>query len=228
VNATRTIQLAIVIGLMQAAAAAAQGASPKDPPDELAALLALKGDPAAGRKVFAACDVCHRKDASGRANGVFPRLAGQHASVIIKRISDVRAGRRHNPSTPPMLAEPPLAPTSIPAVAAYLQSLPIGRNNGKGPGEATARGKQLYEQDCGSCHGAHGQGEAAKFYPMVAAQHYAYLLREVIAIRDGDRRNSDPQMVAVVRNYGQGDIEAVADYLSRLPPPPGTGTAAKD
>ena len=224
--ATRMIQLAVVMCLLQAAGAAAQDASPKDAADELAALLALKGDPAAGKKVFAACDVCHRKDASGRANGVFPRLAGQHASVIIKQISDVRAGRRHNPSMLPMLAEPAMTRANIADVAAYLQSLPIGRNNGKGPGEATARGQQLYERDCLSCHGAQGQGEAAKFRPMVAAQHYAYLLREVIAIRDGDRRNSDPLMVGVVRNYGQGDIEAVADYMSRLPPPPGTAASS--
>jgi cytochrome c553 len=212
--------------LLQSGAAAAQGVSPTNAPEELTALLALKGDPAAGKKVFAACDVCHRKDASGRATGVFPRLAGQHASVIIKQISDIRAGRRNNPSMQPMLAEPTLNRTNIADVAAYLQSLPIGRNNGKGPGEAAARGKQLYEQDCLSCHGAQGQGEAAKFYPMVAAQHYLYLLREVVAIRDGDRRNSDPAMVRVVRNYAQGDIEAVADYMSRLPPPPGSATTS--
>jgi cytochrome c553 len=54
---------------------------------------------------------------------------------------------------------------------------------------------------------------------MVAAQHYQYLLREVIAIRDGTRGNSDPAMVQMVKNYSPADIEAVADYMSQLPPP---------
>ncbi|MBK6557505.1 MAG: c-type cytochrome [Comamonadaceae bacterium] len=68
-----------------------------------------------------------------------------------------------------------------------LQALPFEGSIGKGPGTDLARGKELYERDCAACHGASGQGDAAKFYPMVSAQHYRYLLREVIAIRDGSQ-----------------------------------------
>jgi cytochrome c553 len=54
---------------------------------------------------------------------------------------------------------------------------------------------------------------------MVAAQHYRYLLREVQFIRDGDRRNSNPDMVKVIKSYTDTDMEAVADYMSQLAPP---------
>ncbi len=80
-------------------------------------------------------------------------------------------------------------------------------------------GKQLYERDCASCHGARGEGDAAKFNPMVGAQHYRYLLREVIAIRDGSRGNSNAEMVKVVKPYTPAEIEAVSDYLSQMAPP---------
>ena len=97
--------------------------------------------------------------------------------------------------------------------------MPINANNGKGPGTDLTRGKQLYERDCAACHGASGEGDAAKFEPMVAAQHYRYLLREVIAIRDGSRGNSNAEMVKVVKPYSPADIEAVSDFMSQLPPP---------
>jgi cytochrome c553 len=54
---------------------------------------------------------------------------------------------------------------------------------------------------------------------MVAGQHYRYLLREVNFIRDGDRRNSNPDMVTVIKPYTPGDLEAVADYMASLPAP---------
>lgn len=213
----RKIRTVLAMGLGLWANAMAQGPASSSSSDELAALLEMKGDAARGEQVFAACWDCHRKDASGRANGVFPRLAGQHASVLIKQLSDIRTERRSNPSMLPLALG--LNRGDIVDVAAYLQSLPIGAANGKGPGNGVARGRQLYERDCTDCHGANGQGNAAKFYPMVAAQHYRYLLREVVSIRDGERRNSDPVMVKAVKNYSQGDIEAVADYMAQLPPP---------
>ena len=47
----------------------------------------------------------------------------------------------------------------------------------------------------------------------ILAQHYRYLLREVTSIRDGDRGNSNPAMVQMVKNYEAVDIEAVADFI---------------
>jgi len=184
---------------------------------EVAALLKLEADPVRGKELFSGCADCHRKDASGRANGIFPRLAGQHATVLIKQLSDIRDGRRSNPSMLPLAAE--LSSKDVVDIAAFLQSLPVGERNGKGPGAATARGRQLYERDCAACHGAAGEGDPAAFRPMVAAQHYRYLLREVSTIRDGQRGNSDPEMVRLIKDYSATDIEAVADYMSHLPPP---------
>ena len=81
------------------------------------------------------------------------------------------------------------------------------------------RGGAFYLANCATCHGARGEGRAREFYPMVAAQHYRYLLREEQMIRDGDRRNANPDMIRVIKSYGTAELEAVADYMSRLPAP---------
>ncbi|MBK9985756.1 MAG: c-type cytochrome [Betaproteobacteria bacterium] len=205
-------------GLLMSMASAQTSTNP-EPDAQLRALLATPGDPARGKKAFATCEGCHRKNASGRSDGTIPRLTGQHASVVVKQVLDIRAGRRSNPSMQPFVVDPAFTMTHLVDIAAYLQALPFEGSIGKGPGTDLARGKELYERDCAACHGASGQGDAAKFYPMVSAQHYRYLLREVIAIRDGSRGNSNPEMVKVVKAYTPAEIEAVSDYMSQMAPP---------
>jgi cytochrome c553 len=186
---------------------------------ELKAALDAKGEASRGEAAFEPCQGCHRKDASGRVSGAYPRLSGQHASVLVKQIVDIRSGRRSNPKMEPFMEEHVLTPFQIADLATFLQGLPISASNGKGPASQLARGQKLYDKDCATCHGAQGEGDAGKFYPMVAAQHYRYLLREVQLIRDGDRRNANPDMVSVIKPYTAADLEAVADHMSRFAPP---------
>lgn len=200
-------------------AALAQGAAAPMIDGELKTALEAKPDVARGKSAYEACEGCHRKDGSGRANGTYPRLAGQHARVMVKQLVDIRSGRRHNADMAPLVAEPVLSLQAMADIAAYVQGLPVAANNGKGGGSELALGKQLYDRDCASCHGAAGQGDAATFVPMVAAQHYRYLLRELVHIGDGSRGNSQAGMVKVVKPYSQAELEAVADHMSRLPPP---------
>ena len=40
-----------------------------------------------------------------------------------------------------------------------------------------------------------------------------------INIGDGSRKNSHADMVKVLKPYSQAQLEAVADHMSRLPPP---------
>jgi cytochrome c553 len=186
---------------------------------ELKQAMEAKADATRGESAFETCQGCHRKDASGRVSGAYPRLSGQHATVLMKQISDIRSGRRSNPKMEPFIGDHVLTPFEIADIAYYLQGLPVVGVIGKGSGLALVKGKQLYDKDCAECHGAKGEGSAAKFYPMVAAQHYRYLLREAKFIRDGDRRNANPDMVSVIKGYSTDDLEAVADYMAQLEAP---------
>jgi cytochrome c553 len=116
----------------------------------------------------------------------------------------------------PFIEKEAISNEELADVAAYLYALPVPASNGKGAGKQLDLGKHLYDRDCASCHGKNGEGDGAKFYPRVAGQHYAYLLRETKESRDKGRRNSNPAMVKVVKDYVDSDIEAVSDYMSRL------------
>jgi len=199
----------------------AQTATPAPTQEELlSSVLNLKGDAARGEAEFSeqSCAICHRKDASGRAANNTPRLSGQHAAVIIKQVLDIRSGLRANPVMQPRVTDEVLSLQTLADIAAYLQALPVSGTIAKGPGTSVAKGKELFERDCASCHGPAGDGNASIYVPMVASQHYSYLLRELDLIRTGKRGNSNPAMASLLQGYGQKDFQAVADFLAQLPP----------
>ncbi len=181
--------------------------------------LKLKGDAKAGAEGYEVCGACHLPNGAGRPDGTFPQLAGQHATVLIKQMADIRAGLRDNPTMYPFAKELTDA-QELANVSAYIQSLCIpldhGKYEGKDATDQVAKGKALYEKQCLDCHGGNGQGDSAKFYPVIAGQHYAYLLRQMTEIRDGKRRNANPDMVKVIKPYTNEQLVSISAYQASL------------
>lgn len=184
--------------------------------------LKLKGDIKRGEEAYEVCSACHLPSGAGRPDGTFPQLAGQHPTVLIKQIADIRGGLRDNPIMYPFAATL-TDPQELADVSAYIQSLKIPHDNGKGPGTDLELGKKLYERDCVTCHMKNGEGDGAKFYPVLAGQHYKYMLRQATEIRDGKRRNANPDMVKIIKTYNDKEIDAIVDYMSRLEMPDAKG-----
>ena len=189
--------------------------------DELTQAMAAEPNIEAGKEVFKLCVVCHQTNAWGVNYGSYPQLSGQHRSVIIKQIADIRAGNRDNPAMLVIAQEKVMGgPQAIADVTAYIQTLPMTPENGVGPGEQLARAEKIYFRKCAECHGSNGQGDPMRFFPRIQGQHYAYLLRQLEWIRDGKRRNGYPEMVKRVNKLKERDLPLLADYVSRMRPPP--------
>ena len=105
-------------------------------------------------------------------------------------------------------------------VAAYVATLEISIDNGKGPGDDLDLGERLYRENCVECHGDTGEGKDETFVPRIQAQHFKYLRNQFQSIRDGKRRNANPKMVTQIQGFGKREANAVLDYVSRLAPPP--------
>jgi cytochrome c553 len=222
-----TMSLVLAIMLTGSPGAAVAQVTVLVPTDgDIKATLALPGDAQRGKDVYAECQTCHRTDASGRATFSIPRLSGQHASVLIKQLMDIRSGLRVNPDMRDYMLDSELTLQDFADMAAYLQSLPVVGKIGQGPPELVPRGQALFASDCAGCHGEHGEGRAELFYPMLASQHYKYLLLELDLILSGGRGNSNPAMPPILKNYSADDKRAVAAYLAQLPAS-GTGSTAR-
>jgi cytochrome c553 len=182
--------------------------------------LQKKGDVKRGEEAYEVCGACHLPSGAGRPDGTFPQLAGQHTTVLIKQMADIRAGLRDNPTMYPF-AITLTDPQELADAAAYIQSLCIPADHGKyeGADAALQISKELYEKQCLECHGANGEGNKEKFYPVIAGQHYKYLLRQMTEIRDGHRRNANPDMVKVIKPYTNDQLVAISAYQSSLKMP---------
>lgn len=184
--------------------------------------LAKKGNAERGKQAYKLCAACHLPSAAGRPDGLYPQLAGQHAAVLIKQMVDIRTGKRDSPSMYPFIQEIK-DPLVLADIAAHIEELCIPTDNGRyeGPDAAQqiAKGKKLYEQQCIKCHGKNGAGNEEKFYPVIAGQHYKYLLRQMTDIRDGRRCNVNPDMVRIIDSYSDEQLVAISAYQARLAMP---------
>lgn len=188
--------------------------------DELTKAMSLKGDAEKGKEVFKLCIACHSTNGWGLNDGTFPQLSGQHRSVIIKQLADIRAGNRDNPMMEPIARETVMGgPQAISDVAAYIATLPMNPEPGHGKGGNDKRAEKLFYRKCAECHGADAGGDGEKFYPRIQGQHYEYLLRQIKWMREDKRRNANPNMVKRIKKMKMKDLELLADYVSRIKPP---------
>lgn len=185
--------------------------------DEIQQSLALTPDIENGKRIYPLCASCHMPTGWGKKDGSFPVIAGQHRRVLIKQLADIRARNRENPTMYPFTD--PASIGGIQAIAdvtAYIAQLAPHPEPGVGDGKQLQQGKAIYQQRCKQCHGEQGEGNNEAYFPKLKSQHHAYLLRHLKWIRDGYRKNSNPAMVEQVKDLSDAQLDAVADYLSRL------------
>jgi cytochrome c553 len=218
-----SIALVPTLGLAQWAEIEVRDYKGNTSPAEKDEALRLKGVAKAGEADFNKyCAACHLPTGRGNLDGSIPQLAGQHPTVLIKQLTDIRSGLRYNPTMYPFARE--LAgPQAVANVAAYVATLCIPLDSGKyqGPDAAkqVADGKALYEKECAQCHQMNGEGNSGKAYPVLAGQHYRYLLRQMTDIRDRKRLNAPPEMLEVIGKYSDTQLVAIAAYQSTLATP---------
>ncbi len=195
--------------------------------------LSLKPNRENGIEVYEVCAACHLTEGWGTKDGTFPQIAGQHQTVLVKQLADIREGNRDNPTMYPFAKPESIGgPQAMADVTHYISQLPMNPDNGKGPWEPGTpeweRGKKLFEENCVKCHGEHGEGSAEKFYPKIQGQHYLYMLRQFEWIRDGKRRNANPEMVEQIKNFTDEDMKQVINYVSWIKVPKEDLAPSKD
>jgi len=202
-----------------AASASAPAASADAAPAKPAPAAAVKIDVAAGEARFGAvCAACH---GAGGNSGTpaNPKLSQQHPDYIVKQLQEFKSGKRPSPVMQGFAAQ--LTDQDMKNIAAY-----VGTQTAK-PGFATDKelvslGEKIYRgglQDrqvpaCAGCHSPNGAGIPAQ-YPRLSGQHAAYTAGQLVAFRDGARKNS-AQMSQIAAKLNDREIRAVSDYIAGL------------
>lgn len=178
------------------------------------------GDATAGQTKAAVCGACHGMDGNS-PNPVWPSLAGQHASYIVKQLKEFKAGDRKDPTMSPMAA--PLSDQDMEDVAAFFSSQ--ARKEGAADATLAPAGKAIYQggnlesgvSACMACHTPNGSGNEPAKFPNLGYQHAAYTAKQLKDFRSGTRANDlNGMMRGVAAKMTDAEIDAVAAYTQGL------------
>ncbi len=180
-------------------------------------ITVLRPDAMHGGQLFERCAACHASDGGGSADGSVPGIAGQYRSVLIKQLVDYRYSRRWDPRMEVIANSHSLTKSQdIADVTSFAAALPFKADASHGDGVNVAHGAEVFGRLCAGCHGARGEGNAAKAVPRLAGQRYEYLRRQLYEAVDDRRPNFANDHVLLLRRFQREDFTGVSDYLSRL------------
>lgn len=178
------------------------------------------GDAAAGQQKSGVCAACHNADGNS-VNPLWPKLAGQHPSYIVKQLKDFKDGVRQDPVMAPMAM--PLSEQDMEDLAAYFASQT--RAGGEASADLVAAGEDIYRGGnpasgvaaCAACHAPNGVGNPAANFPDLAGQHASYVEKSLKDYRSGARTNDAAKMMqGVAAKMTDAEIAAVAQYIQGL------------
>ncbi len=178
-----------------------------------------KPDLAKGQAISTAvCAACHTADGS-RGSPANPILQGQHPEYLKKQLEEFKSGKRANPIMSAFAKA--LSDEDMRNVSAFYASKDAKPGFAKNKatvalGEKIFRGGIAERQvpACAGCHSPTGAGNPA-VYPRLRGQHADYTTAQLLAFREGGRKNN-AQMAAIVAKMNDQEIKAVADYITGL------------
>ncbi|MBU3625288.1 cytochrome c4 [Polynucleobacter sp. JS-Safj-400b-B2] len=200
-----------------APAAEAKAAVPGKPKVDAAAGEALYSNGDATRGVTA-CITCHGPKGQS-AIGTWPKLSAQHAAYTAKQLRNFKEGTRANPIMMGMSAT--LTEQDMQNIAAYLVKQPASQGVAQDK-ETIALGQSIYRGGiaakgvpaCAACHSPTGAGIPSQ-YPRLGGQWAEYTNAQLLAFREGVRKNSS-QMTAIATKLSDQEMKAVSDYMAGL------------
>ncbi|MDO8715073.1 MAG: c-type cytochrome [Polynucleobacter sp.] len=200
-----------------APAAEAKAAVPGKPKADAAAGEALYSNGDASRGVTA-CLTCHGPKGQS-ATATWPKLSAQHAAYTAKQLKNFKEGTRANPVMMGMAAT--LTDQDMQNIAAYLvqqpASLGVAQNK-----DTIELGQSIYRGGiaakgvpaCAACHSPTGAGIPSQ-YPRMGGQWAEYNAAQLMAFREGTRKNST-QMTTIATKLSDQEMKAVSDYIAGL------------
>lgn len=194
------------------AAAAPHAAAP-------AAAKASKPDLVQGEARYTAmCASCHGENGNSTVP-VQPKLALQHPEYLVKQLEEFKSGKRKNPVMQGFASA--LSPEDMRNIAFWVSTKAIKPGFAKDK-ELVTLGERIYRGGiadrqvpaCAACHSPNGSGIPVQF-PRLGGQHADYTAAQLVAFRDGGRKNSIP-MTGVAAKLNDREIKAVSDYIAGL------------
>ncbi|MGC2461296.1 MAG: c-type cytochrome [Steroidobacteraceae bacterium] len=169
---------------------------------------------------YAACLTCHGDAGNNPIPGLMaPKLAGLNAAYITKQLHDYQSGRRVFDAMNTLAKT--LSASDVKAAADYFSAQTrtadeVTDKSLANQGEAIVK-HGIADQAVPACVNCHNDGVTGTFrYPRLAGQKADYVLNQLTHLKSGERHNDFGQMSRVAMRLTEGQMKAVADYVSSL------------
>ena len=192
--------------------------------------LSLDAHPRRGAAQFKKlCVQCHGARANGDPAKSIPSLAGQRFTYLVRQLANFSGAQRDSATMHKVVTQKALqSPQAWVDIASYLNNLPVPAVVQTGDGAHIGLGRGIYHEQCASCHREDARGDDDGFVPAMRGQNFPYLVSQMHKLADGHRHNVDENLVRFLKSFETSDINAVADYLSRLKGPGRDRKAMRD
>lgn len=187
-----------------------------------------------GKYLSKSCVSCHGINGNSPSDA-FPKIAGQHASYLLKQLMDFKTKKRNHDLMSGIVA--PLSKQDLTDLAAFYANQTPQANVAKKDPELIALAEKLYRggnektgiSACSACHSPDGKGIASAKFPALSFQHAAYTKTQLKAFRQASlnekfsdniksaRENDiDAIMRQVSKNLTDKEINALSEYIAGL------------
>jgi cytochrome c553 len=156
------------------------------------------------------CGSCHGKNGNSVRNYI-PNLASQNAAYLFNQFEYFSNGERKD-YVMSRLAKNLTRQDRI-NIALYFSQMNVEARDQ--PVASNAKGKQVYQGLCFSCHEQNGHGSGQ--YPRIAGQPYEFLTRALSSFAGADDRRANSPMAGVVKNLTEQQLLDVAAYVASMP-----------
>jgi len=177
-----------------------------------------------GAKLYAPCIACHGNKGEGNPTLNAPAIAGQDAAYLEAQLRNFRSNRRGTHKSDALGAQMSTFAkalgddAAVARIASYVASLPKTASATPARGNLH-NGKNLYNGNCGACHGGTAEGNPALKSPRLAGLDATYIKRQFAHFRDGVR-GTDPkdvpgrQMAMMARTLpSERDLDDVIAFI---------------
>ncbi len=174
----------------------------------------VKGEASYG----AVCAACHGADGNS-GTPAYPKLAQQHPEYLIKQLQEYKSDKRNNAIMKGFAST--LSDEDMKNIS-YWVTAQKGKPGFAKEKELVGLGERIYRGGigdrqvpaCAGCHSPNGAGIPSQ-YPRLSGQHAEYSVAQLVAFRDGIRKNS-LQMTQIAAKMNDREIKAVSDYIAGL------------
>ena len=179
------------------------------------------GDARTGKSKAAPCVACHGQDGNSQ-NGLYPSIAGQHFSYLLKQLKAIQNNTRPAPLMAGQLDD--MSEQDLMDIAAFYASQTPHIGGANAEEELLQLGRRIYRGGlmdkgvtaCIACHSPRGGGNSFAQFPRLSGQLPAYITKALQDYRNQSRGQGSTHgliMQQTAKALNDREIEALAQYI---------------